>query len=65
MKYLLGFIMGLILASSMSIAQEWIEPSNPQVLIPMPPIYMPTYPPPSNYSLPPMAQPSWEHVSPC
>lgn len=62
MKYVLGFLAGFILASSVTIAQEWGEP--PELLIPMTPIYpMPTYPTP--YSLPPMQQPQWQKVNPC
>jgi len=64
MKLVIGFILGAVVMSGISIAQDWAD--EPQVLIPIP-LYPAYAPPPVQwpYYLPPMPQPSWEHVSPC
>ena len=65
MRILFGFILGAIVMSGISIAQEGFEssPIGTDIFLPMP-IY-PSLVSPSIQSLPPMPVPQWQSVKPC
>lgn len=70
-RYLIGFIVGLVMAGTVSIAQEWSMPAPmppPVVIVPAPNglglgmLYPGVYP---VQPLPAMTVPHWQKVGPC